>query len=120
MIDLFFSDSACAGFKIAQRFGEGEYKKGPLLIGYADEDIPTAKELTAFVQEHVEDWHNAQIYDDEYHSDDEDRFILLGYSVISQLLIVCHCYRGEDESTIRIISARKATQHERQKYEERG
>ena len=62
----------------------------------------------------------AQLYDDEEHSSDETRFILLGYSVISRLLIVCHCYRGDDESTIRIISARKATQHERHIYEERG
>jgi len=59
MIDLFFSDSACAGFKIAQRFGEGEYKKGPLLIGYADGYIPTAEELTAFVQEYEDDWRQA-------------------------------------------------------------
>jgi len=63
---------------------------------------------------------DAQIYDDEEHSDDEERFVLLGYSKISRLLIVCHCYRGIDGNTIRIISARKATSHERQKYEQRG
>ena len=62
---------------------------------------------------------NAQIYDDEEHSDNEERFVLLGYSKISRLLIVCHCYRGSDGSIIRIISARKATSHECRKYEQR-
>ena len=62
---------------------------------------------------------NAQLYDDEEHSENEERFILLGYSKISRLLIVCHCYRGNDDSVIRIISARKAEKPERKKYEER-
>ena len=61
---------------------------------------------------------NAQLYYDEEHTEDEFRFILLGYSVISRLLIVCHCYRGNNESEVRIISARKATPEERQKYDE--
>ena len=63
---------------------------------------------------------NAQIYDDEEHSGVEDRFILLGFSKISKLLIVCHCYRGRNGEIIRIFSARKATKQERQKYEDRG
>jgi uncharacterized DUF497 family protein len=62
---------------------------------------------------------NARFYGDDEHSGDENHFILLGYSVITRLLVVCHCYRGEDDSVIRIISARKATQQERQRYEER-
>ena len=60
----------------------------------------------------------AQIYDDEEHSGIEERFILLGYSKISRLLIVCHCLRGSGNNVIRIISARKATKHERQKYDD--
>ena len=63
---------------------------------------------------------DARIYDDEEHSGFEERFVLLGYSKISRLLIVCHCYRGSDGEIIRIISARKATKQERQKYEDRG
>lgn len=35
----------------------------------------------------------SKIYDDEEHSDDEERFILIGYSKQSRLLMVCHCYR---------------------------
>ena len=62
----------------------------------------------------------AQIYDDEEHSDyDEERFILIGHSEKNRLLMVCHCYRNGNSIT-RIISARKATSHERQKYENGG
>ena len=59
---------------------------------------------------------NALILDDEAHSYDEDRFVLLGYSSMSNLLTVCHCYRYDDSVT-RIISARKATNEERKTYE---
>ena len=52
---------------------------------------------------------------DPDHSDDEDRFILLGMSWSLKLLIVCHCYR-EQSSVIRVISARKATKPERAQY----
>jgi uncharacterized protein len=55
---------------------------------------------------------------DEDHSDEEDRFILLGMSAHLRTLIVCHCYREGDE-VIRIISARKANRTERRHYDER-
>jgi len=48
---------------------------------------------------------------DEYHSVAEDRFLMLGMSIHSKLLIVCRCER-EGGETIRIISARKATKRE--------
>ena len=51
-----------------------------------------------------------QFFDDA-HSDEEDRFLMLGMSVHSKLLIVCHGER-EDGEVIRIISARKATKRE--------
>ena len=41
----------------------------------------------------------------------EERFISLGLSLSLRLIVVCHCYRGDD-GAIRIISARKATTHE--------
>lgn len=65
---------------------------------------------TAFFDE------NARVIADPDHSDEEDRFILLGLSSQLRLLVVCHCYR-EDEDTIRIISARKATRSEQRAYE---
>jgi len=55
-----------------------------------------------------------QFYDPE-HSDEEDRFILLGTSFKLKTLVVCHCFR-EDETKIRIISARKADSEEEQVY----
>ena len=51
-------------------------------------------------------------------ADAEDRFILIGTNQSSQLLVVVHCYRNED-SIVRIISARKATKRERNFYEKR-
>jgi uncharacterized DUF497 family protein len=57
----------------------------------------------------------AKIIADPQHSDDEDRFILLGLSTKLKLLVVCHCYRSKS-NTIRIISARKATTTESRQY----
>jgi len=53
-------------------------------------------------------------FDDIDHSDDEERLITIGYSSRSRLLVVSHTERGK---TIRIISARTATAHERKKHE---
>ena len=52
-------------------------------------------------------------YPDPDHSEDEDRFLLIGTSFRLRVLLVCHCYRAR-ESTIRIVSARKATRKERE------
>ena len=60
---------------------------------------------------------NAVLFDDPDHSEDEDRFILLGKSIKANMLIVCHCTRAE-ETVIRIISARKATKTESEQYNE--
>ncbi len=60
---------------------------------------------------------NARFESDPDHSEDEDRFILMGMSTKLRILVVCHCYRSDDEE-IRLISARKATKRERKQYEE--
>jgi len=52
---------------------------------------------------------------DSEHSSLEERFIILGISKKTNILTVCHCYR-ENEETIRIISARKATTKEKRQY----
>ncbi len=57
----------------------------------------------------------ARLIHDPDHSNDEDRFILLGFSQQLNLLVVCHCYRSSNE-IIRIISARKATTKESKQY----
>ena len=58
---------------------------------------------------------NAVRYFDPDHSENEDRFIMLGMSFALRVLVVCHCYR-ENDSVIRIISARKADRHEQSGY----
>ena len=57
----------------------------------------------------------AKLIDDPDHSDDEDRFVLLGLSSTLRLLLVCHCHRSEG-NVVRIISARKATPRESRAY----
>ena len=71
--------------------------------------ISFGEAVTAFQDE------NALIISDDEHSEQEDRFILLGLSNHPRLLVVCHCYRGGD-CVIRIISARKANKHESGQY----
>ena len=58
----------------------------------------------------------ALLIDDPEHSQEEERFIILGLSTKANLLVVCHCYRAS-ESVIRIISARKATKTETKQYQ---
>lgn len=57
----------------------------------------------------------ATVYPDPDHSNEEDRFILLGNSYKLNTVVVCHCFR-ESESKIRIISARKADRSEQTEY----
>lgn len=60
---------------------------------------------------------NARLKHDPDHSQEEDRFILLGFSAKLRLIVVVHAYR-QDETEIRIISARKAIRKERKQYGE--
>ena len=57
----------------------------------------------------------AVVLSDDEHSQDEERFKIIGISGNVRLLMVCHCYR-DDDSVIRIISARKATPKEQKQY----
>jgi len=54
---------------------------------------------------------NARLFHDPEHSEEEDRFILIGVSSTARPLVVVHCYK-ESDSVIRIIFARKATKKE--------
>ena len=58
---------------------------------------------------------SAIVIDDPDHSQEEDRFVILGLSTKANILVVCHCYRASD-TVIRIISARKATKTETLQY----
>ena len=58
------------------------------------------------------------LFMEDLDEEDEDRFVLIGLSSALKTLVVCHCYR-EEESVIRIISARKAHREERRDYDKR-
>ncbi len=61
---------------------------------------------------------NALFMADPAHSDDEERFLILGVSMRMRVLLIAHCDRG-DEDVIRIISARKASARQCETYERR-
>lgn len=71
-------------------------------------DVSFDEASTAF-----KDTYSLTIYD-PLHSDEEDRYILIGNSVSNRLLVVVHT---EIREKIRIISTRKATKKERKQYE---
>ena len=58
----------------------------------------------------------ARQFFDEQHSGDEDRFLMLGMSAKSRILLICHC-ELDPTNVIRLISARKATANEKKLYE---
>ena len=60
----------------------------------------------------------ALLIDDPDHSDDEERFVLLGISSVPRILVVVHAHRSSPD-TVRIISARKAIRSERTTYVKR-
>ena len=52
---------------------------------------------------------------DPNHSEDEQRFLILGRSHRDRVLVVSHAERGD---TVRVISARRASRQERRSYEQ--
>jgi uncharacterized protein len=73
--------------------------------------VSFAEAQTVFFDEH------ALLIADPEHSEQEERFVLLGLSGALRALVVCHCYR--QGTVIRIVSARKADRKERIQYEHR-
>lgn len=82
-----------------------EWNKAKAALNLKNHRISFEEAQTVFYDEFA-----VQFYDEE-HSSDEDRFLLLGMSTSANLLLVCHCERGDGE-IIRIISARRATKRE--------
>jgi uncharacterized DUF497 family protein len=56
----------------------------------------------------------AATFADPDHSDDESRFLTVGYSARGRLVVVSHVERG---TATRLITARRATAHERKRHE---
>lgn len=86
-----------------------EWDPGKAAINVKKHGVSFEEAKSAFFDE------RAKLIDDPDHSEAEERFILLGLSAALRLLVVCHCYRGDD-GIIRIISARKATTKETKSY----
>ncbi len=63
------------------------------------------------------DLNSIEFFDPE-HSELEDRFLRLGMSTQAKVLLIVFCEKNEGHS-IRIISARKATEKEQKQYEKR-
>ena len=66
------------------------------------------------------DPHALSIFD-VAHSDEEDRWITIGFDQSGRLLVVIHTFHQIDIAScrIRLISARRATAHETRQYQER-
>jgi uncharacterized protein len=86
-----------------------EWNEKKALVNKKKHGVSFSEAKTVFYDE------NARVIHDPEHSNDEDRFIILGMSSVACMLVVCHCYREKD-SMIRIISARKATKRETSQY----
>jgi len=87
------------------------WDKSKALLNKRKHSISFEEAQTVFYDE------NAIEYFDPDHSDDEDRFIMMGFSFKLRMLIVCYCARKDN--IIRIISARKATRQEAENYPKR-
>ena len=78
-------------------------------INYKKHGIRFSEAETVFYDE------NAKEYFDPEHSEEEDRFLMLGMSRNLRVLVVSYCYRDSDK-IIRIISSRKADKNETMEY----
>jgi len=79
-------------------------------LNYQKHKITFEEAATVFVDIDTE------YLEDEKHSNEEERFIAIGFSANEGMLTVCHCFR-DDDLIIRIFSARRATKTERSKFE---
>ena len=86
-----------------------EWDSGKNTANFKKHGISFEEAKTVFTDEF------ARLIADPDKSLNEDRFILLGTSIESKLLVVCHCIRTEE--SVRMISARKADKQERKIYE---
>ena len=86
-----------------------DWDKNKASLNKKKHSVSFEEAMTVFYDDDALEFH------DPDHSQEEDRFFMLGLSFRTRVLIVSHCVR-EAGSVIRIISARKATKQETQKY----
>ena len=88
-----------------------DWDENKALLNKRKHGISFEEAVTVFYDENALEFH------DPDHSENEDRFIMIGLSFKARTLVVCYCAR-EADSVIRIFSARKATKHEAKRYSE--
>ena len=86
-----------------------EWDKAKEVSNYKKHKVRFSEATTVFCDE------NAREYDDPEHSEDEERFLMLGMSQNLRVLVISFCYRNS-ENRIRIISSRKANKKETMAY----
>ena len=86
-----------------------DWDKSKASLNKKKHGISSEEAVTVFYDDDALEFH------DPDRSDSEDRFFMVGLSFKTRVLLVSHCVR-ESGSVIRIISARKATKQEAQKY----
>ena len=88
-----------------------EWDENKAKINYTKHKVTFEEAQTVFYDE------NALLLADEKHSNEEDRFILMGMSPMMNTLLVCFCERSSNNNEIiRIISSRKANKKEIEQY----
>ena len=88
-----------------------EWDENKAKINYTKHKVTFEEAQTVFYDE------NALLLADEKHSNEEDRFILMGMSSMMNTLLVCFCERSTNNNEIiRIISSRKANKKEIEQY----
>jgi uncharacterized DUF497 family protein len=88
-----------------------EWDENKAKINYTKHKVTFEEAQTVFYDE------NALLLADEKHSNEEDRFILMGMSSMMNTLLVCFCERSSNnKEIIRIISSRKANKKEIEQY----
>ena len=88
---------------------EFDWDKSKATLNKRKHGVSFEEAVTVFYDDDALEFH------DPDHSQEEDRFFMVGLSFRTRVLLVSHCVR-ESGSVIRNISARKATKQEAQKY----
>jgi uncharacterized protein len=90
---------------------------------HKDKEIQNVKKHNISFSEasSVFDDYFALYIEDNLHSINEDRFVIIGYSELNKLITVVYTERySENDKVTRIISARKSTKNERKMYESKS
>ena len=88
-----------------------EWDPGKNRLNQKKHRISFEEAMTVFYDE------GALVASDPDHSAEEDRFVIIGFSIRLRMLLVCFC-EGEEGHVIRIYSARKASKNEQRQYRE--